>query len=492
MDCALRSRVGGPPGTGREVRAFAQSRSVTDRSAHLVIDGPGYASLTLQLREGITTLGRLPANDVVLNDQQVSRHHARVSFFEGKATFQDLESHNGSLVNDKVTSTATLEPDDVIRVGPFRLRFKEGRPEGGTESARSVGRPFQTREQRSGTTQPGTSLLLRVIDTTLVSRPPDALERILAAVDKSMKCDRGAIIRLRADGQLTFAAGREAGAPNPAPTVQRGVVDWTVQRRFPVAAENPSADPRFSGTTSATPLACVPIGDGQQIWGTLYAERASPSFSLSDLDVLQAISHLLFAFLQRQQSLHPPWLPVDDGGSGELRRVAATVLVIEHALGAAGSDTVSDLAEREAMDPTFVRRVVEVAQKAGALWLPRSDRRIVLVFPDTTSERHPEVAITKRLAPILTDTKVKLRMGLGWGPVFLQTLRVPGGPRLVGWGEAVESAVDQLERARWGALRAPADRAASLEAGGLKVDASANGGPEVDLKGLAVLNESAP
>ncbi|NJK89974.1 MAG: FHA domain-containing protein, partial [Myxococcales bacterium] len=99
---------------------------VAVRTAYVIIDGPRFASIQVALREGITSIGRLPANEIVLDDPQVSRHHARVSFFEGRATFQDLDSHNGSLVNDQRIVTATLRPGDVLRIGPFRFASRKG------------------------------------------------------------------------------------------------------------------------------------------------------------------------------------------------------------------------------------------------------------------------------------------------------------------------------------------------------------------------------
>ncbi|MBI2375060.1 MAG: FHA domain-containing protein [Deltaproteobacteria bacterium] len=97
-------------------------------SAYIVIQGPEHNGTRLALREGITSFGRLPSNDVILLGDLVSRHHARIVFFDGKASLQDLGSHNGSWVNGEKVGTRALAPGDVMRVGNFRISLHAGAP----------------------------------------------------------------------------------------------------------------------------------------------------------------------------------------------------------------------------------------------------------------------------------------------------------------------------------------------------------------------------
>ena len=101
-------------------------RSMTQRQAHIVVDGPGHEGTVVSLKEGITSLGRLPSNDVILVGDLVSRHHARILFFDGKASLQDLGSHNGSWVNGERISTRPIKDGDLARIGNFRVRLKQG------------------------------------------------------------------------------------------------------------------------------------------------------------------------------------------------------------------------------------------------------------------------------------------------------------------------------------------------------------------------------
>ena len=59
----------------------------------------------------------------------MSRHHARILYFDGKASLQDLGSHNGCWVNGTPTSTCALAEGDVIRIGNFKITFRVGMEE---------------------------------------------------------------------------------------------------------------------------------------------------------------------------------------------------------------------------------------------------------------------------------------------------------------------------------------------------------------------------
>ncbi|MFO0729119.1 MAG: adenylate/guanylate cyclase domain-containing protein [Myxococcota bacterium] len=97
-----------------------------DHAAYIVIQGPGHNDTRIALREGITSFGRLPSNDVILLGDLVSRNHARIIFFDGKASLQDLGSHNGSWVNEERIATRALVPGDILRIGNFKVTFLRG------------------------------------------------------------------------------------------------------------------------------------------------------------------------------------------------------------------------------------------------------------------------------------------------------------------------------------------------------------------------------
>jgi Nif-specific regulatory protein len=72
------------------------------------------------------TLGRANTSRIVLKDELCSREHAEVYYADGCWRLRDLNSLNGTRVNDKpVTSDCELSPNDEIHVGRTRLLFVE-------------------------------------------------------------------------------------------------------------------------------------------------------------------------------------------------------------------------------------------------------------------------------------------------------------------------------------------------------------------------------
>src|SRR5688572_3688047 len=79
----------------------------------------------LELADKPLTIGRASANDVVLANTHVSRHHCVIERINGAAHIRDLQSHGGTFVNGKRISTAPLRHGDRISIGPFDLVFKD-------------------------------------------------------------------------------------------------------------------------------------------------------------------------------------------------------------------------------------------------------------------------------------------------------------------------------------------------------------------------------
>jgi pSer/pThr/pTyr-binding forkhead associated (FHA) protein/tetratricopeptide (TPR) repeat protein len=71
------------------------------------------------------TLGRLPSNDLVLDDDSISRVHAKVSVLNGKVTIQDQESLNGVQVSGQFVDRAELRHGDLLVLGEIRIEFKD-------------------------------------------------------------------------------------------------------------------------------------------------------------------------------------------------------------------------------------------------------------------------------------------------------------------------------------------------------------------------------
>ena len=71
------------------------------------------------------SIGRHGDNEIILPDNQVSRHHAEIVMQGGRWLIADLGSANGTFVNgERLTGPRVLSHDDLIRVGQTRFRVE--------------------------------------------------------------------------------------------------------------------------------------------------------------------------------------------------------------------------------------------------------------------------------------------------------------------------------------------------------------------------------
>jgi pSer/pThr/pTyr-binding forkhead associated (FHA) protein len=69
------------------------------------------------------TIGRLPDNDVRIDNPAVSGHHALIINILNDSFLEDLNSTNGTYVNGKLIKKHALQHGDVITAGHHQLRF---------------------------------------------------------------------------------------------------------------------------------------------------------------------------------------------------------------------------------------------------------------------------------------------------------------------------------------------------------------------------------
>ena len=79
-----------------------------------------------RIREGPNTIGSAPDADVVLHDTGISGKHASLRYKDQRFTITDLDSTNGTYLNDRADPIAReeLKDNDVIRIGEVTLKFK--------------------------------------------------------------------------------------------------------------------------------------------------------------------------------------------------------------------------------------------------------------------------------------------------------------------------------------------------------------------------------
>jgi pSer/pThr/pTyr-binding forkhead associated (FHA) protein len=84
--------------------------------------------MTLRLPRGsVRTLGRTARADFIVDAPLVSRVHCRLAVdASDQLVVEDLESTNGTQVNDKTVDRAVLQSGDVLKVGRVEFRVSAG------------------------------------------------------------------------------------------------------------------------------------------------------------------------------------------------------------------------------------------------------------------------------------------------------------------------------------------------------------------------------
>ena len=91
----------------------------------IVIYGPELGK-RVQLGTAPFEIGRSSKNDLFLDQESISRHHARIAFDGTHYWISDLNSTNGTFVNDEAVREQRLRDGDQIRIGRSILKFMTG------------------------------------------------------------------------------------------------------------------------------------------------------------------------------------------------------------------------------------------------------------------------------------------------------------------------------------------------------------------------------
>ncbi|HUU00103.1 MAG TPA: FHA domain-containing protein [Myxococcota bacterium] len=104
----------------------------------LTVETPDGAS-DVEVSRDMFVIGRAPECDVVLPDQLVSRKHARIEKRADGWYVVDLDSGNGTFLNDERVSESLLYNGDLIQVGDAAISFAAP----GSDSSRPGGAPVE-------------------------------------------------------------------------------------------------------------------------------------------------------------------------------------------------------------------------------------------------------------------------------------------------------------------------------------------------------------
>jgi pSer/pThr/pTyr-binding forkhead associated (FHA) protein len=99
----------------------------------LRIARPGHEPAEHDVSQAEMIIGRDPTCEILLDEEVVSAHHARLSYHHSQWWLEDLHSTNGTKLNGELVNTPTVViPGDMIMCGPVTLTLGlPGRDAGG-------------------------------------------------------------------------------------------------------------------------------------------------------------------------------------------------------------------------------------------------------------------------------------------------------------------------------------------------------------------------
>jgi len=258
-------------------------------------------------------------------DRSVSRLHTRIWIEEGECWIQDLNSKRGTQVNGqeiKNQGKRRLQPGDTIRIGGTTLRVEMTEPEEPTESLDASALAFDSTEPAITEADRRLALFYELpltfgAETKLETLLQTIIEQLVKAEIKVIPhAMRGALlVKDRATGQLLLKAHWPVGDP----AVSMSLAQQAMEQRKAVVW--PSSIPSAESSDNQTQPKPKSV-DQYHIQSAMYApllwkdevlgvvcvdnDQTSPTFSLDDLRLLQAVAHhaaMAVANLQLQEDL---------------------------------------------------------------------------------------------------------------------------------------------------------------------------------------------
>ncbi len=264
-----------------------------------------------ELKAKVVGLGRDNSNPIRLHDTEVSRRHAEVRKLDDAFELVDLNSANGTYLNDEPITQVPLHSGDQVRLGQTVLIFQDTITEAGKELTARVDmlhraspddrsailRSIPVGEGSRILESPGNVgawLKDRLLNLSVMYKATQAishvvdidnlLPQILQMVFESIGADRGAILLKGPDGELEPKAVRWRGSAGEGErmAISRTIIDHVLGKGEGVITSDAPADARFGPAKSIVNLGileaiCVPVQGRHTTLGVLYADLRGPA-----------------------------------------------------------------------------------------------------------------------------------------------------------------------------------------------------------------------
>ena len=88
-----------------------------EKTVKITISGLNNSDVKFALFTDVATLGRKPDNDIIVADNAVSGTHCQFTYEDGKVYIEDLNSTNGTMLNDEIVSKSEISNGDTLILG---------------------------------------------------------------------------------------------------------------------------------------------------------------------------------------------------------------------------------------------------------------------------------------------------------------------------------------------------------------------------------------
>ena len=297
----------------------------------IALSGPAAGSV-FELEADVTTVGREPDNDIVLEAQYVSRHHCQFEKVDDGFRVVDKGSHNGTAVNDVPVTERALLAGDRISLGGASFLFTDPSadpvepalelddaplPTGETvqlkarEAIYLQPERLQTAVLESQETQKALSAMLEMIgllgasdDNVGEALPNKILNQFVAIVP----ADRSAVLMGDSTESLEVLTMRPTPFAVSRTVLAKVLVEKTALVSNDVATDAGSGKSLLASKVRA--LACFPlvINDGDdrgEIFGAIYLDTQDPKTSFPDdqIELLMGLASVAATTLEKARQL---------------------------------------------------------------------------------------------------------------------------------------------------------------------------------------------
>jgi sigma-B regulation protein RsbU (phosphoserine phosphatase) len=278
----------------------------------VTVDGSGMSpSGRVRLKER-ATVGRDEGNDISFPDAMVSRRHAELQQRDGSLYVVDLDSTNGTYVNDfRIHGEKILRDGDVVTVGGLSLVCHETACEGESPDEVAHG-AVKTTLKRSSTMRAirkmvdvdelvhedrSLGVVCQVANTLVAHHPlPEIFDRVLAAVLEAIPAQRAAIILLEGEPAVPRLKTARMRAGVDMGEIRQDVVQRVLEERKAFLVRDTFDDPTprepsVGPADRIQSVMCAPLwspstgrGKGRML-GLIYLDNLSDRPPLADRDL---------------------------------------------------------------------------------------------------------------------------------------------------------------------------------------------------------------